>query len=73
MRIEELSYDAALAKLQELNSRLASGDLTVDQLQASVKEADKLLQHCKRLLYSTQQTVEKIAEGWQQMEEKENE
>jgi len=55
-----LTYEQALNRLEELTTQMENGQLPVDQLAASLREAQELLAHCRSLLYQADEAVEKI-------------
>ncbi len=68
MAKKKLSYNEAFEQLQQILSKIESGELDVDELTASVKKAAELIKLCKGKLYDTEQEIEKILE---ELEDKE--
>ena len=63
-----LTYEQALARIEEITARIEAGEMSVDELAKHVKEASELLKFCKGKLYETEQEIEKILK---EMEEEE--
>jgi exodeoxyribonuclease VII small subunit len=57
---EEMSYEQALHKLEEIVSEIEDGETGIDMLTEKIKEASELLKFCKEKLTATEQNVEDI-------------
>jgi len=55
-----LTYEQALARIEEITGRIEAGEMNVDELAKNVKEASELLKFCKSKLFETEQEIEKI-------------
>ncbi len=55
---EEVSYAQAMDRLEEIIPRIEQGDIGVDELGASVKEAVTLVKSCRDRLRTTRADVE---------------
>ena len=55
-----LTYEQALARIEEITGQIESGELNVDALALHVKEASELLKFCKGKLNETETEIEKI-------------
>ncbi len=64
---EELTYEQALAKLEQLTNEMEDGRISVDQLAERLSEAQKLLEYCRARLTS----AEKKCNSLLNVEEKE--
>lgn len=53
-----LSYDSALAELQELLRQIESDDTGIDQLSQRVKRATELLDFCRQQLRKVETDIE---------------
>jgi exodeoxyribonuclease VII small subunit len=55
-----LTYEQALARIEEITGQIEAGEMNVDELAKQVKEASDLLKFCKSKLFETEQEIEKI-------------
>ena len=60
---EELSFEAALARLEEIVRMLEKGEAPLDQSIELYQEGDRLKRHCEARLKSAQARIEQIAFG----------
>ena len=58
--VDEMKYDVALAKLQEISRALENKEVPIDELTEKVKLANMLNAHCKKKLESTEKEIQKI-------------
>lgn len=63
MKKEVLTYAKAMERLEEIVSRLESGETSVDELSAAVKEGVELVTWCRKKLRTAQQEVEAALAG----------
>jgi exodeoxyribonuclease VII small subunit len=61
--ISELSFEAALKRLEEIVRRLESGDAPLDESIELYGEGDRLRQQCESRLQAAQAKIEKIHIG----------
>jgi exodeoxyribonuclease VII small subunit len=61
--IAELSFEAALKRLEEIVRRLESGEATLDESIDLYGEGDRLRQQCETRLQAAQAKIEKIQLG----------
>jgi exodeoxyribonuclease VII small subunit len=61
--ISELSFEAALKRLEEIVRRLESGDAPLDESIELYGEGDRLRQQCEARLQAAQAKIEKIQIG----------
>ena len=61
--ISELSFEAALKRLEEIVRRLESGDASLDESIELYGEGDRLRQQCEARLQAAQAKIEKIQLG----------
>ncbi|HUG46660.1 MAG TPA: exodeoxyribonuclease VII small subunit [Sphingomicrobium sp.] len=59
----DLSFEAALERLEEIVRTLERGEAPLDQSIELYKEGDKLKRHCEARLKSAQARIEQIAFG----------
>ena len=62
-QISELSFEAALKRLEEIVRRLESGDASLDESIELYGEGDRLRQQCEARLQAAQARIEKIQLG----------
>ena len=62
MKKESLTYEEAMARLEELARRMENKETGIDQLAADLKEARRLMAFCKEKLYATDEEIRKIWE-----------
>ncbi len=55
---ERLGFEAALKRLEEIVSRMESGDLGLDELVASFEEGQKLVKQCSGKLNEVERRIE---------------
>ena len=61
--ISELSFEAALKRLEEIVRRLESGEASLDESIQLYGEGDRLKQQCEARLQAAQAKIEKIQFG----------
>jgi exodeoxyribonuclease VII small subunit len=61
--ISDLSFEAALKRLEEIVRRLESGDASLDESIELYGEGDRLRQQCEARLQAAQAKIEKIQLG----------
>jgi exodeoxyribonuclease VII small subunit len=61
--ISELSFEAALKRLEEIVRRLESGEASLDESIELYGEGDRLRQQCESRLQAAQAKIEKIQLG----------
>jgi exodeoxyribonuclease VII small subunit len=61
--IQELSFEAALKRLEEIVRKLESGEASLDESIELYGEGDRLKQQCEARLKSAQARIEKIQLG----------
>ena len=61
--IHQLSFEAALKRLEEIVRRLESGDTTLDESIELYGEGDRLKQQCEARLQAAQARIERIQFG----------
>jgi len=54
-----ISYDSALARIEEIVNHLEDENKSIDELSALVKEASELVQICKQKLKMTEADIQK--------------
>ena len=61
--VSELSFEAALKRLEEIVRRLESGEASLDESIELYGEGDRLKQQCEARLQAAQAKIEKIQFG----------
>lgn len=60
MTKNNLTYEQALGRIEEIIGKIEAEELNVDELAMHVKEAAGLLKFCKGKLMDTEEEIEKI-------------
>ena len=68
MTTKTMTYEKAVKRLEEIVSQVENSELNIDQLSASLKEAQELLTFCKEKLYKADAEISKMLDGFQQEE-----
>lgn len=58
--MDNLTFEQALARVDEINARIATGQATLDESLDLYKEASALLAHCAELLRNAELEVEEV-------------
>ena len=61
--VENLSFEAALKRLEEIVRKLESGEASLDEAIALYGEGDRLRQQCESRLQAAQARIEQIQIG----------
>ncbi len=59
--VDELSFEAALARLEEIVRLLEKGEAPLDQSIELYQEGDRLKRHCEARLKAAQARIDKIS------------
>lgn len=59
---KELTYEEAMSRLQSIVTQIESGQMDIDKLADSLKEAKKLVEYCKNKLTKVEADVKKCLE-----------
>ena len=62
MAAKKETYTEAMARLEQIVSRIESNELDIDQLGENLKEAQKLIKFCKDKLYKADAEIKKMLE-----------
>lgn len=57
---EEMKYEAAIAELQSIVSKMEHNELDIDQMAEQLKRAQQLIKLCKDKLTKTDAEIKKI-------------
>lgn len=63
MAKEKLTYETAMARLEELVRQVENNEQGIDKLAAQLKEAQQLIAFCKERLYATDEEIKKILQN----------
>ena len=58
--MKEIKYEAALAELQTIVSKMENDELDIDQMSEQLKHAQELIKLCKDKLTKTDEEIKKI-------------
>jgi exodeoxyribonuclease VII small subunit len=58
--MKEIKYEAALAELQSIVSKMENDELDIDQMSDQLKRAQELIKLCKDKLTKTDEEIKKI-------------
>jgi exodeoxyribonuclease VII small subunit len=62
MASEKITYNEAMEKLRRIVAEIEGSELDVDVLSEKVKEATRLIKHCKEKLFNVDEEVKKALE-----------
>lgn len=62
MAAKKETYTEAMKKLETIVAKIESGELDIDQLGESLKEAQRLIKFCKDKLYKADEEIKKMLE-----------
>ncbi|WP_299233466.1 exodeoxyribonuclease VII small subunit [uncultured Bacteroides sp.] len=62
MAAKKETYTDAMKKLETIVAKIESGELDIDQLGESLKEAQRLIKFCKDKLYKADEEIKKMLE-----------
>ena len=60
---KELKYEDAMKELELIVSGIEGDDISIDELSEKVKRATELIKICKTKLYKTEEDVNKVLKG----------
>ncbi|WP_294455464.1 exodeoxyribonuclease VII small subunit [uncultured Bacteroides sp.] len=69
MAAKKETYTEAMKKLEAIVAKIEGGELDIDQLGDSLKEAQKLIKFCKDKLYKADEEIRKMLDDSQGGEE----
>ena len=58
--MKEIKYEAAIAEIQAIVSKMENDELDIDQMSEQLKRAQKLIKLCKDKLTKTDEEIKKI-------------
>lgn len=57
---EELTYEQAMMRIEQLASQLEDNQIGIDEMAEKLKEAQQLIALCKQKLYIADEEIQKI-------------
>ncbi len=63
MAKKEISYNDALAEIEDILHQIENEELNIDDLSDKVKQVSTLLKLCKKKLHQTENEVQKILDN----------
>lgn len=60
MKKKELTYEEAVARLEQITAGIEDGELGIDVLAARLKEAQALLDLCRKKLFAADEEIQGI-------------
>lgn len=61
--MENLSYDQAVVRLEEIMNSIQGGSMDVDSLAVALKEASALVKYCRARLFKVDEDIKQLLEG----------
>ncbi|MBO5015356.1 MAG: exodeoxyribonuclease VII small subunit [Bacteroides sp.] len=62
MTVKKETYEQAMKRLEEIVTKIESGELDIDSLGEQLKEAQKLIKLCRDKLYKADSEIKKMLE-----------
>ena len=59
---KEMTYEKAMKRLEQIVAKIENGEMDIDSLAKSLKEAKTLVEYCKNKLTSVEEEVKKCLE-----------
>ena len=60
MQEEKLTYEEAMQRLEDLTKRMESGEITVDQMAESLRQAQKWMKQCREQLHEAEKNCNSL-------------
>lgn len=60
MKKKQMSYEEAMARLEELVRSMEKNELDIDQLSEALKESQSLIKLCRNKLYKADEQVKQL-------------
>ena len=67
MAAKKETYTEAMKKLEAIVAKIEGGELDIDQLGDSLKEAQKLIKFCKDKLYKADEEIRKMLDSFEEV------
>ena len=62
MTVKKETYEQAMKRLEDIVTKIESGELDIDSLGEQLKEAQKLIKLCRDKLYKADSEIKKMLE-----------
>ncbi len=63
MKNNEMTYEKAMKRLEEIVDKVENGQMDIDSLSATLKEAQELVSYCRDKLTKVDAEIKKILEN----------
>ncbi len=63
MNYEVLSFEEELSRIDEINTKLSAGNVTLEESVHLYEEASERIQHCKKLLNEAELKITSLSSG----------
>ena len=60
MQEEKLTYEEAMQRLEDLTKRMENGEITVDQMAESLRQAQTWMKQCREQLYEAEKNCNSL-------------
>lgn len=60
MQEEKLTYEEAMQRLEELAKRMENGEITIDQMADSLRQAQEWMKYCRQRLYEVEKNCDSL-------------
>jgi exodeoxyribonuclease VII small subunit len=60
MEEKKLTYEQAIAQLEQLAQQMERGDVPIDEMAARLQQAQSLIKHCREQLGAADRAVQQI-------------
>lgn len=57
---EELTYEQAMQKLEQMASQMEQGEIGIDEMAERLREAQKLMKYCHEKLYEAEKNCNSL-------------
>lgn len=61
--MKKLTYNEAMARLEEITTKIQGGKVDIDELAGLLKEAQELVNFCREKLYKVDEEIKALTEG----------
>ena len=61
--MKKMTYNEAMARLEEINAKIQSGRVDIDEPSGLLKEAQELIKFCREKLYKVDEEIKALTEG----------
>ena len=57
---EDMTYEQAMQQLEKMTARMEQGEISIDELAESLREAQKLMKYCHEKLYEAEKNCKSL-------------